>query len=79
MIRSMTGFGQKHAAWHEGSVTVEVRAVNHRFLEVSCRLPRSLQSLEDGFKKAVQQRCTRGRVDVTVATHGGQTRRSPAT
>ena len=42
MIRSMTGFGRGQAPWQDGSVTVEVRSVNHRFLEVACRLPRSL-------------------------------------
>jgi uncharacterized protein (TIGR00255 family) len=74
MIHSMTGFGQKQGPWLEGSVTVEVRAVNHRFLEVACRLPRPLQAMEDVFKKAVQQRCKRGRIDVTVGIQGGKGR-----
>ena len=73
-IRSMTGFGRGQAPWHDGSVTVEVRSVNHRFLEVACRLPRSLAHLEESFKKAVQQRCTRGRVDMTVTVQGGKGR-----
>jgi uncharacterized protein (TIGR00255 family) len=74
MIRSMTGFGQKHAPWQDGAVTVEVRSVNHRFLEVACRLPRPLHALEEPFKKAVQQRCSRGRIDVTVSVQGGKGR-----
>src|SRR5512145_2814243 len=74
MIRSMTGFGQKQAPWQDGSVTVEVRSVNHRFLEVACRLPRSLALLEESFKKTVQQRCTRGRIDMTVTLQGGKGR-----
>jgi uncharacterized protein (TIGR00255 family) len=74
MIRSMTGFGRGQAPWQDGSVTVEVRSVNHRFLEVACRLPRSLAHLEESFKKAVQQRCTRGRVDLTVTVQGGKGR-----
>src|SRR6476620_2871486 len=74
MIRSMTGFGQKHSPWQDGAVTVEVRSVNHRFLEVACRLPRPLHALEEPFKKAVQQRCTRGRIDVTVSVQGGKGR-----
>jgi uncharacterized protein (TIGR00255 family) len=74
MIRSMTGFGRRQAPWHDGSVTVEVRSVNHRFLEVACRLPRPLGRLEDSFKKAVQQVCARGRVDVTVTVQGGKGR-----
>lgn len=74
MISSMTGFGRKQAPWHDGSVTVEIRSVNHRFLEVACRLPRSLAHLEEPFKKAVQQVCLRGRVDVTVSVQGGKGR-----
>lgn len=73
MIRSMTGFGKKMAVWHETSVSVEMRSVNHRFLEVAVRVPRSMAELEDGIKKAVQQRCRRGRIDVTVSIHGGRT------
>ena len=55
MIRSMTGFGRRQAPWQDGSVTVEMRSVNHRFLEIACRLPRPLSHLEDSFKKAIQQ------------------------
>jgi uncharacterized protein (TIGR00255 family) len=74
MIRSMTGFGQKQAPWQDGAVTVEIRSVNHRFLEVACRLPRPLHAVEEPLKKAVQQHCTRGRVDVTVTIQGGKGR-----
>jgi uncharacterized protein (TIGR00255 family) len=74
MIRSMTGFGEKRAPWLDGSVTVEVRSVNHRFLEIACRLPRALHGLEEGFKKTIQHRCLRGRVDLTVAIQGGMGR-----
>jgi uncharacterized protein (TIGR00255 family) len=74
MIRSMTGFGRRQAPWQDGSVTVEMRSVNHRFLEIACRLPRPLSHLEDSFKKAIQQRCTRGRIDITVTVQGGKGR-----
>ncbi len=74
MIRSMTGFGRRQASGQDGSVTVEMRSVNHRFLEIACRLPRPLSHLEDSFKKAVQQRCTRGRIDITVTVQAGRGR-----
>ena len=74
MIRSMTGFGRRQAPWQDGSVTVEMRSVNHRFLEIACRLPRPLSHLEDSFKKAIQQRCTRGRIDITVTVQAGKGR-----
>jgi uncharacterized protein (TIGR00255 family) len=70
----MTGFGRKHAAWQDGSLTVEIRSVNHRFLEIACRLPRALHGLEDPVKKAVQHRCARGRVEVTVTIQAGKGR-----
>ncbi len=78
MIHSMTGYGRRQAPWQDGSMTVEMRSVNHRFLEISCRLPRPLSHLEDSFKKAVQQRCTRGRIDITVTVQGGKSRTGSA-
>ena len=72
MIRSMTGFGRREGAHQKTTLVVEVRAVNHRFLEVAVRLPRAFNELEDQFKKAVQQCCRRGRVDVTLSSHGGR-------
>ncbi|HEU4685932.1 MAG TPA: YicC/YloC family endoribonuclease [Nitrospira sp.] len=74
MISSMTGFARKQAPWQDGSVTVEVRSVNHRFLEVACRLPRALSHLEEGLKKAVQRICARGRVDLSVTIQGARSR-----
>jgi uncharacterized protein (TIGR00255 family) len=72
MITSMTGFGRRQGAWLDGTVTIEVRSVNHRFLETSIRLPRLMGSLEELFKKAVQEHCSRGRVEMTVSLQGGR-------
>jgi uncharacterized protein (TIGR00255 family) len=72
MIRSMTGFGRRQGAWSETTVTIEVRSVNHRFLETSIRLPKSMGALEEIFKKMIQQHCARGRVDVTVLLQGSR-------
>jgi uncharacterized protein YicC (UPF0701 family) len=72
MIRSMTGFGRRQGIWLDCTVTVEVRSVNHRFLETSIRLPKSMGSLEELFKKSIRERCTRGRVDLTVLLQGGR-------
>lgn len=77
MIRSMTGYGRKEAAWTGGTVAVEARSVNNRFCEISVRLPRGLAVLEDHLKGLVQKRCARGRIDLTVALLGGrETRRT---
>lgn len=72
MITSMTGFGRQQAAWSDGMITIEVRSVNHRFLETSIRLPKTMASLEESFKKAIQQYCARGRVDLTVVLQGSR-------
>lgn len=72
MIRSMTGFGRQQAAWSDGTVTIEVRSVNHRFLETSIRLPKTMTALEEVFKKSIQQYCARGRVDLTVMLQGSR-------
>lgn len=72
MIKSMTGFGRRQGLWSDGTVTVEVRSVNHRFLETSIRLPKSMSGLEESFKKTIQQQCVRGRVDLTVLLQGSR-------
>ncbi len=72
MIKSMTGFGRRQGSWSDGTVSVEVRSVNHRFLETSIRLPKSMHELEEHFKRTIQQQCVRGRVDLTVLLQGGR-------
>ena len=65
-MRSMTGCGrsqQREGAWE---VTVELKAVNHRFLDSACRLPRSLAFLEEIVRKTLNARLRRGHVDVFV-------------
>jgi uncharacterized protein (TIGR00255 family) len=68
----MTGFGRRQGTWLDSTVTIEVRSVNHRFLETAIRVPKSMGRLEEFFKKAIQERCTRGRVDLTVIVQGGR-------
>lgn len=72
MIKSMTGFGRRQGLWADGTVSIEVRSVNHRFLETSIRLPKSMSGLEESFKKTIQQHCVRGRVDLTVLLQGSR-------
>ena len=66
MIRSMTGYGS--AKGHAGNleITVEVKSVNHRFLDISFRLPRTLSFLDDAVRKGINARLARGHVDVFV-------------
>ena len=55
-----------------GSVTAELRSVNHRFCEIVVRLPRVMSSLEDEFKRTIQQHCARGRIELSVSLSGGK-------
>lgn len=72
MMISMTGYGRSEDAWSGGTVTAELRSVNHRFCEIVVRLPKGLSSLEEDLKGMVQQRCARGRIELTVSLSGGK-------
>lgn len=65
-MNSMTGYG-KAAAENDGrKLTVELRSVNHRFLDITVKLPKLLNYLEDGFRKGLQEVFGRGHFDVYV-------------
>ena len=66
MIRSMTGYGRAQETLSGRDITVEVRAVNHRFFEFSSRLPRAYGYLDDKLKGLLQTAISRGKVDVSV-------------
>lgn len=67
MIRSMTGFGQAVRHSDGFSVQVEIKTINHRYNEISFRLPREYASFEDSLKQEVRRHVKRGRTDVTVS------------
>ena len=66
MIRSMTGFGRAEVAGDTLTVTVEVRSVNHRHLDIGVRLPNAWATFDVDIRRIVQGRVERGRVDVSV-------------
>ncbi len=70
MIKSMTGYGRREAAYAGGTVVAEIRSVNHRYCEVVVKVPRLLSSLEAECKQLVQAHCQRGRVDVSLSVFG---------
>ncbi len=63
MIRSMTAFARCERQTPEGLIAWEIRTVNHRFLEVSTRMPESLRALELAVRERIQARLGRGKVD----------------
>jgi uncharacterized protein (TIGR00255 family) len=63
MIRSMTGFARRERQGPWGTLTCELRAVNHRYLELSLRMPEELRSLENEARQALAATLRRGKVD----------------
>ena len=74
-MRSMTGYGQAHWQRTGRSVSVEVRAVNQRFLEVKLNMPREYLPWEAELRALVQEQVARGKVDIAIfrgGTNGGE-------
>ena len=63
MIQSMTAFVRQECVKEWGRATWEIRSVNHRYLDVSMRLPEELRSLESKAREAIGKKLTRGRID----------------
>ncbi len=66
MIKSMTGFGRCEAEINGREITVEIKSVNHRYFEFSCRTPRGYGFLDDKLKSYVNSRVSRGKIDMFV-------------
>lgn len=65
-MRSMTGYGRGSLERDGRELTLELKTVNHRFLDLNIRLPRALLFLEDGLRKGLNARLSRGHVDVFI-------------
>ncbi|MET4677206.1 MULTISPECIES: YicC/YloC family endoribonuclease [unclassified Luteibacter] len=66
MIRSMTAYASAERAGPSGTLTCELRTVNHRYLEISPRLPEDMRSFESALRERIGARLSRGKVDITV-------------
>ncbi|WP_426661490.1 YicC/YloC family endoribonuclease [Rhodanobacter aciditrophus] len=66
MIRSMTAYASAETGGSAGTLSCELRTVNHRYLELSPRLPDELRSLEPALRERIAAKLSRGKVDVTV-------------
>jgi len=66
MIRSMTGFGRGNYEESGRSFVIEIKSVNHRYLDVNVKLPRAMISLEERIRKAISEKISRGKIDVFV-------------
>lgn len=66
MIRSMTGYGRGENLANDRKFTVEIKSVNHRYNDISIKLPRIMNPLEDKIKKILMQDIFRGKTDVYI-------------
>jgi uncharacterized protein (TIGR00255 family) len=66
MIKSMTGFGRAMVDDGKRSFLVEMRGVNHRYLDMNIRMPKSLMPVEDRVRKVISRYLSRGKVDVFI-------------
>lgn len=69
-VQSMTGYGRGESDAEGVGFTAEIRSVNHRFLEMTVKLPSGWGALEEEVKRRVRRWVRRGRVDVTVTLNG---------
>ncbi|WP_430509386.1 YicC/YloC family endoribonuclease [Gottfriedia solisilvae] len=70
MVVSMTGYGKAILSNEQYKIHIEMKAVNHRYLESIVRMPRQLLAYEDSIKKIVSEYTSRGRVEVFVTIEG---------
>ena len=66
MIRSMTGYGRGENLANDRKFTVEIKSVNHRYNDISIKLPRSMNPLEDKIKKVLMKDIFMGKTDVYI-------------
>ena len=66
MIKSMTGFGKASLEKNSRIYHVEIRSVNHRYLDISVKIPRALSYLEEAIKNEISTKVKRGKIDVII-------------
>lgn len=67
MVRSMTGFGRASSdSAEKRNFSVEIKSINHRYMDLNVRMPRSLMSLEEKVRKFIGEKINRGKIDVFI-------------
>lgn len=67
MIRSMTGFGRKETADEKARFTVELKSVNHRYLDINIKMPRKLNEFEAPIRRLIKEYVQRGKLDLYIS------------
>ena len=65
-MKSMTGYGKGVVEVNNKKCTIELKSVNHRFLDLSFKMPKIFSSFEDTMRKAIQARLSRGHIDIFI-------------
>ncbi len=73
MIKSMTGYGKANLEKNEREYQVEIKSVNHRYLDISVKMPRVLSYLEEMVKKEIATKVKRGKIDVFITFQNNST------
>lgn len=66
MVKSMTGFGRCEVADGQRKITVELKSVNHRYFDLSIRMPKKLNFFESGIRNVVKEYAQRGKIDMFI-------------
>ena len=67
MIKSMTGFGRCELSNEKRKITVELKSVNHRYLDINIRMPKKLNFFEAAIRSLLKEYMQRGKVDVFIS------------
>ena len=70
MIKSMTGFGRAQAKFRNGRITAEIKTVNHKFFDLSAKVPESMAPLEEKVKELIQKKIKRGKINLNLFYDG---------
>ncbi|WP_058307872.1 YicC/YloC family endoribonuclease [Gracilibacillus massiliensis] len=69
---SMTGYGREDFKQDDLEISVEIKTINHRYLDISLHIPKSLLHIEDQLKQIIQEKMKRGKISVSIYTLGKQ-------
>ncbi len=72
MVSSMTAFARQETSASWGSMTLELRSVNHRFLEMNLRLPEEIRSIEPKIRERISKQLHRGKLDISLRFQSAQ-------
>ena len=67
MVKSMTGYGKSNLAINSREYQVEIKTVNHKYTDISIKLPRALSYLEEDVRKLIISKISRGKVDILIS------------